>query len=224
MAISSSRTGRKDEARKVYELFLSSAEQNPLMRDALAKLDANRTVKPFIATPMQGVGEALFSLASALSDDQGIDVALVYAQLALSVEGNRDVALTLAWRHLRGHGQLSTARSPLMRRSRRARCCKANAEIEIAVNLQRLEKSAEAKARLGALIAGDPQNYDAIMTLGNVHRNNEEFAEAAEAYSTGDRPDRIADRAATGRPSTIAASPMSASKQWDKAEADFRRR
>jgi tetratricopeptide (TPR) repeat protein len=215
------RTGRKEEARKVYQQFLNSAEQNPLVREALSGLDANRSVKPFVATPMQGIGEGLFSIASALSDDQGLDVAIIYAQLALSVDSNRDIALTLLgdlyddMENYQGAIQAYGA-IPL------GSLLKDNAEVQIAVSLQKLGKSAEAKARLTALIAKDLRNSDAIMTLGNIYRNNEEFAEAADAYSKAIAlivlPARNDWTAFYYR--GIAYERM---KQWDKAESDLRR-
>ena len=48
-----------------------------------------------------------------------------------------------------------------------------NADMEIAVSLQRLERKQEALDRLNQLIAREPKNYDAIVTLGNLHRNND---------------------------------------------------
>ncbi len=54
-----------------------------------------RSPKPSSRSVQFGMSEALFSVASALSDDQGLDVALAYAQLALSIDGDREINLTL---------------------------------------------------------------------------------------------------------------------------------
>ena len=215
------RTGRKNEARKVYEQFLASADHNPLVREALAEIDANRTVKPFIGTVMQGIGEGMFSIASALSDDQGLEVAVMYTQLALSVGNNRDIALTLLgdlYEDMQNYQRAIAAYQSIPSTS----LLRSNAEIEIAVNLQKLEKSDEAKAQLKAVIAKDPKSRDAILTLGNIYRSNEEFSQAAEAYSQ--------DIALIPVPTRndwtlfyyrgIAYERM---KQWEKAESDLRR-
>ena len=215
------RTGRKNEARKVYEQFLASAEHKPLVREALAEIDANRTVKPFVSTVMQGIGEGMFSIASALSDDQGLEVAVMYTQLALSVGNNRDIALTLLgdlYEDMQNYQRAIAAYQSIPSTS----LLRPNAEIEIAVNLQKLEKSDEAKAQLKAVIAKDPKSRDAILTLGNIYRGNEEFSQAAEAYSQ--------DIALIPVPTRndwtlfyyrgIAYERM---KQWEKAESDLRR-
>jgi tetratricopeptide (TPR) repeat protein len=170
---------------------------------------------------MQGIGEGMFSIASALSDDQGLEVAVMYTQLALSVGNNRDIALTLLgdlYEDMQNYQRAIAAYQSIPSTS----LLRSNAEIEIAVNLQKLEKSDEAKAQLKAVIAKDPKSRDAILTLGNIYRSNEEFSQAAEAYSQ--------DIALIPVPTRndwtlfyyrgIAYERM---KQWEKAESDLRR-
>lgn len=215
------RNGRKDEARKVYEQFLQTAEKNPLVREALANLDKGTKPEAFVKTPEAGMSEALFSVASALSDDQGLEVALAYAQLALSVSGDRNINLTLLgdiYESMNSYQRSIDAYDAIDKTS----VLKPNADLEVAVNLQRLEKKDEAKARLKALIATDPKDYEAQVTLGNLYRNNEEFAPAAEAYN--------AAIALIGKPERenwtvfyYRGIAFERTKQWDKAEPDFRK-
>src|SRR4051794_14159636 len=215
------RTNRKDEARKVYQQFLSTAEHNPLIREALAGLDSSRSVKPFVSTPLEGVAEGLFSIASALSDDQGLDVAILYAQLALSVDPNHDIALTLLgdlYEEMDNYPRAIAAYDRISRTS----LLRANGEIEIAINLQKLGKSDEAKLRLKALIAKDANDSEALTTLGNIYRNNEEFADAAATYSQAIALVPVPTRSdwTLFYYRGISYERM---KQWDKAEADLRR-
>ncbi|CAN5271720.1 tetratricopeptide repeat protein [soil metagenome] len=214
------RNGEKDEARKVYQSFLAGAEQNPLIRAALADLEAGRKPKPFISTPLQGIGESLFSLASALSDDQGLDVALAYIQLALSADAERDISLTLLgdiYENMNSYQRSANAYDMIGQGS----LLRPNADIQIAINLQKLDKSAEAQARLKAVIAKNPRNADAIITLGNIYRNNEQYQEAAKTYDQA-----LSLLAAPGKDdwSTFYYRGISneRNKQWDKAEADLR--
>lgn len=215
------RSGRKDEARKVYEQFLTTAEKNPLVRQALENLDKGAKPQAFVKAPEGGMSEALFSVASALSDDQGLEVALAYAQLALSVSGDRNINLTLLgdiYESMNSYQRSIDAYDAIDKDS----VLKQNAELEVAVNLQRLEKKDEAKARLKALVASDPKDYDAQVTLGNLYRNNEEFAPAADAYNSAialiDKPER--DNWTVYYYRGIALERI---KQWDKAEPDFRK-
>ncbi len=215
------RNGRKDEARKVYEQFLQAAEKNPLVRQALENLDKGTKPEAFVKAPEAGMSEALFSVASALSDDQGLEVALAYAQLALSVSGDRNINLTLLgdiYESMNSYQRSIDAYDAIDKTS----VLKPNADLEVAVNLQRLEKKDEAKVRLKALIAADPKDYDAQVTLGNLYRNNEEFAPAADAYNAAialiGKPER--DNWTVFYYRGIA---FERTKQWDKAEPDFRK-
>jgi tetratricopeptide (TPR) repeat protein len=174
------RNGRSEEARKIYRDFLE-ADENPLVLAALENNEKNEKASPLIATPGAGVAEALFSLATSMTDEQSIDVGLLYTRLALSFEGDKPVLSTLLGdiyedmqrfdKAIEAYEQVDAA-SPL----------RSNAEMEISVGLQRLERKDEALARLKQLIAREPKNYDAIVTLGNLYRNNEDYANAAKAY------------------------------------------
>jgi len=215
------RNGRKDEARKIYEQFLATAEKNPLVRQSLAALERGDKPEPFIKTPQAGMSEALFSVASALSDDQGLDVALAYAQLALSVDGDRNINLTLLgdiYESMNSYQRSIDAYGAIDKAS----VLKPNADLEVAVNLQRLDKKDEAKSLLKTLTESDPKDYEALVTLGNLYRNNEEFAPAADAYNAAialiTTPQR--DNWTVYYYRGIALERI---KQWDKAEADFRK-
>ncbi|MGE0005662.1 MAG: tetratricopeptide repeat protein [Parvibaculaceae bacterium] len=215
------RTGHRNEARKIYQQFLSTSEKNPLVGQALAGLDKGGKPEPFIRSPQAGMSEALFSVASALSDDQGLDVALAYAQLALSIEGDRDINLTLLgdiYESMNNYQRSIDAYEAIDKAS----VLKPNAELEIAVNLQRLERKDEAKARLVALTKANPKDYDALVTLGNLYRNNEEFAAAAGTYD--------AAIALMGEPRRdnwtvfyYRGISFERTGHWDRAEPDFRK-
>ncbi|MDP1699472.1 MAG: tetratricopeptide repeat protein [Aestuariivirga sp.] len=214
------RHNRRDEAIKVYQAFLEGGEENILIGLALKRAQDGKAPYAFIATPGAGAGEALFSLAAAMTDEQSIDVALLYAQLSVAFNADRPVVLTLLgdiyvdtkqYQNAINAYEQTPLGSPL----------RVNADMEIAINLQRLERTKEAQQKLKEIIAKDPRNYDALVTLGNVHRSNEEFKPASDTYSTAlalvARPEKEHWRVLYYR--GIA---YERQKLWDKAEADFR--
>ena len=216
------RQGNKDEAGKVYGQFLAVSQRNPLVREQLDELNAGKQPRPFIASANDGAAEALFSLASALSDEQSIDIALVYAQLALTLKPDFAVARTLLgeiYEDIQRHDLAIEVYEKVKETS----VLRASAEIQIATNLDALGKSDEAIEELRKLVEREPGNYDAQLSLGNVLRSHEKWADAAEAYTNA-----------------IAALGTSFGKKqwsllyfrgisyeragaWDKAEADFRK-
>lgn len=175
------RHDRKADAEKLYTDFLADSEGHPLIAAALASLKKGDKASPFITSAKDGAGEALFSLASAMTDDQSVDVGLLYAQLCLTLSDDKPVVTTLLgdmyestqqWdRAIAAYDAVPVA-SPL----------RANSDIEIAASLQRLDRKDEAITRLKGLIDRDPANYTAVMTLGNLYRNNEDFKNAGDAY------------------------------------------
>jgi len=215
------RTNRPTEARQVYDLFLASSEDNPLILAAKARLDRGDKPAPFVGSPQDGAGEALFSLASALSDDQSSDVALVYAQLALSLNKGSPITQTLLGDIYENMDRFDKAIAAYERIPANSEL-RENADIETAINLQRLDRSPEAQDRLSKVIANDSANYDALITLGNIHRANEEFAKAAEVYSKAIIILKVPERSnwSVFYYRGIANERI---KNWEQAEADFRK-
>ena len=214
------RNGRPQEAVKVYTTFLDG-DSNPLVAEALAGAQAGRKPPAFILTPGAGAAEAMFSLATSMTDEQTIDTALLYTQLALSFNADKPVVLTLLgdiYEDMKLPGKALDAYSKIPDTSP----LRANSDMEIAINLQRLERKDDALAKLNGLIAREPGNYDALVTLGNLYRNNEDYANAAKAY---DRAIAVitTPEANNWRVYYYNGISYERQKNWDVAEKQFRR-
>ena len=57
-----------------------------------------------------------------------------------------------------------------------------NAEIQMAVDLDSLDRTDEAKKRLEHVIAERPKDTEAILELGNIQRGRKDFAGCADTY------------------------------------------
>jgi tetratricopeptide (TPR) repeat protein len=95
------------------------------------------------------------------------------------------------------------------------------AQIQLAINLDSLDRTDEAKARLEKLIAANPGDLEAIMALGNILRGRKQFAECADVYSKG------VDTISKPEKSNwviyyFRGICFERSKQWAKAEADLK--
>jgi Flp pilus assembly protein TadD len=97
-----------------------------------------------------------------------------------------------------------------------------NAQIQLAMNLDALEKPDDAKAHLEKLISANPGDLEAIMALGNVLRGRKEFAECGDVYSKG--IDTITkDEKSNWVVYYFRGICYERSKQWAKAEADLKK-
>ncbi len=214
------RIGKSAEARNILQTYVKDIGKNVIIMRMLDDVTANKRIEPFIASSMAGAGEALFSIAAAMNDEESADVALLYARLAAATGTDKPVIQTLLGDIYAGMDryQLSNemyeqiaSDSPL----------RPSADIQIALNLQRMERTADAQSRLKALTARDPDDIVAWSTLGNIYRNNSDYANAVPAY------DHAVDIAAkSGKPDWqlyyYRAIAFERQKQWPKAEADFK--
>ena len=97
-----------------------------------------------------------------------------------------------------------------------------NAAIQMAANLDSLDRADEAQKHLEALIKQHPDDLEAIMALGNVLRGHKKFAECANVYSKGvatvPKPEK-----ANWVIFYFRGICYERSKQWPKAEADLKK-
>ena len=178
------RQGQKDEAIKVLETFDKALPRHPLITSELEKVRAGEKLPPMIDNAQAGAAEALYGLGAALGRRGGEDLGLVYLQLALYLTPQHPLALlSLADLYeslkkselaIKVYEQVP-ASSPLRR----------NAEIQLAINLDTVDRTEEAKVRLEKLITDSPKDLEAIMALGNIQRARKQYAECADSYGKG---------------------------------------
>ena len=158
--------------------------QHPLVVEAMDEIKDGEKLDPLVDSPQAGAAEVLFGLGTSLGRQGGEDLALAYLQLAIYLAPNHPLALmSLAdlYESIKKPAlaikvyQRVPADSPLRR----------NADIQLATNLDSLDRTDEAKKMLEKLIAERPNDLEAIMALGNILRVRKEFAECADAYGKG---------------------------------------
>jgi tetratricopeptide (TPR) repeat protein len=216
-----SRQGNNGDALKIFATFDEVLPRHPLVVEAENELKAGKKLPLMVDTPQAGAAEVLYGLGSVLGQHGGEDLGLVYLQLALYLVPSHPLALLslgdlyeamkkpeLA-NKLYEHVPLN---SPLQR----------NAQIQLAMNLDALDHTDEAKAHLEKLIAANPGDLEAIMALGNVLRAREQFAECADVYSKG--VDTITkDEKSNWVIYYYRGICYERAKQWPKAEADLKK-
>ena len=99
---------------------------------------------------------------------------------------------------------------------------KRNAQIQMASNLDSVERTEESIAILKGLVADNGRDLEAIMALGNVQRYRKKFADCAETYGKG------IDNLVEGDKKNwvffyFRGICHERSKQWVKAEADLQK-
>ena len=216
-----SRNKSPQEALEIFQKFDTVLPRHPLILAEMARLKAGDKLPMLVTNVQAGAAEALYGLGASLGRRGGEDLGLVYLQLSLYLAPNNSLALlSLAdlYESLK-KPQLAIevyervpANSPLHR----------NAAIQMAANLDSLERADEAKKHLRALVAENPSDVEAVMALGNVLRGHKDFAECADAYSKA-----IAEIGPPAKANWVLfyfrGICYERSKQWPKAEADLQK-
>jgi tetratricopeptide (TPR) repeat protein len=175
------RGGNKADALKVYGDFNKVLPDHPLIVQEMKAVNDGDKLPLLVDSPQAGAAEALYGLGASIGRRGGEDLALIYLQLALYLEPTHAMALlSLAdlYESLKKPDlaikvyERVPASSPLSR----------NAEIQLAGDLDQLDRSDEAKKRLDHVIAEHPKDTEAILALGNIQRGRKEFAECAATY------------------------------------------
>jgi tetratricopeptide (TPR) repeat protein len=175
------RSGRADQARALYQRFISENSDSEMVVVATARLSAGDTPPPRIASPADGAAEALFDIASILNQNETADLSLIYGRLAVELKPNFPLAVLLVGDIL--EAQHRSAEALALDRSIDARSPYGwAARLRAAANLQALDKTDQAISDLKAMAAERPDRMQPLVQLGDILRGKSRFAEAVEAY------------------------------------------
>jgi tetratricopeptide (TPR) repeat protein len=211
----------KELANKLFADFEKAAPRHPLVLQAIARLNKGQPVPQIVDSAATGGAEVLYDVGASFGRRGGEDLGLLYLQLSIYLAPNHSLALlSLADLYenlkkpdlaLKVYAKVPKT-SPLYR----------NAAIQLAIDLDTLDRTAEAKEHLEKLIAQQSDDRDAILALGNILRARKHFSECADAYSKA-----IADIKTPEKSDWTVfyfrGICYERSKQWDKAEADLKK-
>src|SRR6195256_5257257 len=215
------RQGNTAEALKILATFDEALPRHPLMLEATAELKAGKKLPLMIDTPQAGAAEVLYGLGAALGRRGGEDLGLVYLQLALYLAPSHPLAL-LSLGDLYEAMKKPELANKIYERVPLSSPLQRNAQIQLALNLDALDRTDEAKANLEKITAANPGDLEAIMALGNVLRGRKQFAECGDVYSKGVDTLTKSEKA-NWVIYYFRGICFERSKQWAKAEADLKK-
>ncbi|SDR37755.1 tetratricopeptide repeat protein [Pseudovibrio sp. Tun.PSC04-5.I4] len=176
-------SGRQKEALDIIAEYEKLIPDHPLLVSIRENIESGELLKPVAATPAEGLAEALYGLGVAISKD-GEELSATYLQLAAFLSPQNDsaiIALASLFEQLGDNVRaidylsLVSDTSPMKR----------EAEIQIALHYNVLGNLEGARSSLEKLVKSDPDDLEAIASLGNVLRGSSLFPEAESAYDKG---------------------------------------
>jgi tetratricopeptide (TPR) repeat protein len=220
-----SRNGGREESLRIYGEFDKQLPRYPLVVEAMATLRKDEPLPRLVDSVQAGAAEALYGLGAALGRrEEELSLAnrgLAYLQLALYLDPNHSLAM-LALADLYEAMKKPELAIKVYERVPANSPLKRNAEIQLAVNLDALERTEEAKKHLDKLVASKPDDLEAILALANILRERKQYAGCADAYG----------KAVALQPTPTRANwttyyfrgiCFERDKQWAKAEADMQK-
>lgn len=213
------RTGHAADARTFYAKLAGDASVAPIVHAGLARLDAAQIPDRLVSSPADGAAEALFGIAASLTDQASADIAILYLQFSLALSPKFDLAKIVLADRYEALEKFKTA-IEIYRSVDASSPYKDAADVQIAIDENRSEKTNQALDDLKEITKADPSDISAWTSLGDVYRSSENYAAAADAYdhaakllnpvSKEDWPLFFARAAAEEQ-----------SGHWDLAEADL---
>ncbi|WP_174821809.1 tetratricopeptide repeat protein [Ruegeria lacuscaerulensis] len=202
------------------EVFVAGSD--PSIEGYEARLKAGETL-PFthIGSPQDGMAEVFFSVGAALSREAAQNYVLLYAQLAAFLRSDHVDAILLSAELLDGLEQYDLAVEAYRKVPATSSDYHA-AELGRAEVLGRAGKTDAAAEVLQNLAAKSPDLPSVHVALADLQRREEDYAAAVETYNTAIE---LIDSGVGGNWFLHYARGISHErlKQWDQAEADFRR-
>jgi tetratricopeptide (TPR) repeat protein len=220
-----SRNGGHDEALKIFEDYDKQLPRYPLTLEGLSLLKQNIPLPRIVESAQEGAAEALYGLGAALGRrEEEMSLAnrgLAYLQLALYIEPNHALAL-VSLADLYEVMKRPALAIKVFERVPATSPLKHNAEIQLAIDLDALDRTDEAKKHLDKVIAAKPDDMEAIIALANIQRERKQYDGCAETY--GKAIDLLKQPAKSNWTTYyFRGICLERSKQWAKAEADFKK-
>jgi tetratricopeptide (TPR) repeat protein len=208
-------------AQAIYKAFEAKVPRNPLVTEGLRETEAGKKLPPLVDSAQAGAAEALYGIGASLVRRGGEDLALVYLQLALYLQPNHALAL-LSLGDLYESVKKPELAIKVYERVPASSALKRNAQIQLANNLDAVDRSDEAIKILKPMVAIEQKDLDAIEALGNIERGRKKFGDCANTYSQG------IDALRPGEKNNwvwyyFRGICNERSKQWPKAEADLQK-
>eukprot|EP00903_Cladosiphon_okamuranus_P001740 g1738.t1 len=176
--------GRQKDALDALDLYDEQFRGHPKLDQTRAIIANGDVIPPMVTDPSEGMSEILYGLGAVIGRDGGEELSTSYLQLALFLDPTAEFAAIALGSVFERMEQPERAIKALMQVPNDS-VLKREAEIQVGMNFNQLEKLDEARDHLQALIDEDPSDLEAVIALGNVLRSHEIYDDAEAIYTQG---------------------------------------
>jgi len=213
--------GRQQESFEALDQYDQQFRGHPKLEQTREVLESGAVIAPMVTDPSAGMSEILYGLGAVIGRDGGEELSTSYLQLALHLDPQAEFAAIALGNVFERMDRPDRAIEALMKVPSDS-VLKREAEIQVGLNYNALEKLEESRSHLEALISQDPSDLEAVVALGNILRSHEIYDDAEAVYTQG--IDTISE---FERRHWLLLYFRGISRErlgkWDLAEADFRK-
>ncbi|WES30300.1 tetratricopeptide repeat protein [Varunaivibrio sulfuroxidans] len=213
------RAGKPNQARRVYQNYITQSRSGYLLDDAMARLKSGRKPAPAIRNATDGLAEGLFGIASSLRRDHVNEPALDFARMALVARPHFPAAQILLADIYEQEGQIQAANA-VYRQIDPASAFAWDAKLRMADNLNALGQIKNALKLLEAQAKAYPDRPAPLIQMGDILRHAGRFSEAVNAYDRAFARIKNPDERSWSLYYARGVA-LEQAKQWPRAEADL---
>ena len=181
-AVHLERLGKFQQAKEVLARFEDKSPTHPVIIAAMAQAKSGIAPDRLVGSVSAGLAEALYGIASSLSDEKSVEIPVFYLQLALTLDPGHELAISLLADRMETAQRWEDAIA-VYRRLPKSSALYINARIQIAQDLQRLDRTDEAITTLRETLSGAPTDFELLASIGDLLRAKERYREAVDAYT-----------------------------------------
>lgn len=215
------KTGKKDEALTVYRELQKAMPRQPVLADAVKRLEAGSQLPDDVDTVADGAAEVLYGLGTFGSREGDELASLIYLRLAIWLSPTHAPAILMLGDTYERMKQFDSAIEAYQTMPQSSPLNEA-AALQAALNLEQIDRGDEAVVLLKKAIADNPQSLDPLISLGNLYRSRKDFQNANDAY---DKAIALIGPPQPGHWNLLYSSGIALErlKRWPEAEARFKK-
>ena len=213
------RTARPEAAEALYEEYLKEQPNSQLLEATRARPNTGTAPGRLIRTAVEGAAEAVFGVANSLRQQTALDIGLIFGRLALHLRPDFPLAQVMVADILESENRREESNA-VYRAIKPESPYAWTARLRVAANLDRVDRTDEAIALLGAMGEERPDRPEPYINLGDIQRNHDRFQEAVKAYDEAVKRIGALERRHWSLLYTRGIA-LERSQQWPRAEADF---
>lgn len=181
------RRGQKDKAKELYTLLLQRTSIEYVFEEKLNQLEIDKLppevyTPPWIENPVLGAAASMRDMAILLSGERNDDSAILFSRLSVWMEDGKNAFSNIVLADILARaGQREEARKYYLSVPQDSRYHYAS-RLQVADSYQEDGNIEQTILTLKNLAKDVPDRVDAQVQLGDLHRQNEDFAKAVASY------------------------------------------